>query len=91
MQMLTKITNNICDTALLKARNIVDVYDNCIPHTELKSDTLKCLKEIKDGLLDFSNSRELTKTANDKIKRSITQIDYYMSIIRNKEEDDNEE
>ena len=77
MQILTKITNNICD--------------NLLPAEENKSDTIECLKEIKDGLVNFSNSRELTKTAQDKIKRSITQIDYYMHMIISKEEDDNEE
>lgn len=91
MQMLTKITNNICDTALLKAKNIVEGYNNLLPAEENKSDTIECLKEIKDGLVNFSNSRELTKTAQDKIKRSITLIDYYMHMIISKEEDDNEE
>lgn len=71
MQMLTKITNNICDTALLRAKEI---------YIEDAADSITRIKVLRDDLQSYAEGRSLTKTAKDKVQRTINQLNSYINI-----------
>lgn len=69
MQMLTKITNNICDTALLRAKEI---------YIEDAADSIARIKVLRDDLQSYAESRTLTKTAKDRVQDTINQLNSYI-------------
>ena len=69
MQMLTKITYNICDTALLRASEI---------YLEDSADSIARIKVLRDDLESYAESRTLTKTAKDKVQETINHLNSYI-------------
>ena len=70
MQMLTKITNNICDTALLRAKEI---------YIEDAADSIARIKVLRDDLQSYAESRTLTKTAKDRVQETINHLNSYIN------------
>lgn len=71
MQMLTKITHNICDTALLRASEI---------YLEDSADSIARIKVLRDDLESYAESRTLSKTATDRVQETINRLNSYINI-----------